>query len=379
MTTNHPDDLLAGRLGLLWVASWNITPAGKSNVVTESATTGGHHGPALASGVLNFLGSIYATIFIRLNHALLGLYAWEWFVSLEFDWQVLSGRKPFRWPLVSPALFASSHFIIKEQLAQIFYFANRYLLLGAMAGIAIALDSVKEINCQAIYTFNQFAGDAAVGLASINLSLRTLAIWSQNKWIMYSLIVIILGHWALILQGVILKAHWVDAANTCQLTVSNNRLLAATFTYSMVFDLLVFLLNAYKLGMKRKSRSKLSKMIFKDGLIYFFVAFFFNLLATVFMFLNLNSILVIMFNVPAAVASTIVATRAVRRLTNFTTQGPEIYAPSGSSSGQFRSHSGNRGLSNSARGGARDLTRSGVHVQMETFVRAEDLDSPRAQ
>ncbi|KAJ7209898.1 hypothetical protein B0H12DRAFT_1157692 [Mycena haematopus] len=296
-------------------------------------------------------------VFIKLNHALLGLYAWEWFISLPFDWEVATGRKAFRWPLI-------------------FYFANRYLLLGAMAGIAVALDSATEINCQAIYTFNQFAGDAAVGLASINLSLRTLAIWAQNKWIRLMLICIILGHWALILQGVLLKAHWEPTLNTCVLTVSNNRILAATFTYSMVFDLLVFLLNAYKLGMKRRSASKLSKMIFKDGLIYFFVAFFFNLVATVFMFLDLNEIMVIMFNVPAAVASTIVATRAVRRLTNFTIQGPEMYAPSSSSSGQFRSHSGNRGLSTNARGGARGLTQSGVHVQMETFVRAEGGDSP---
>ncbi|KAK7044853.1 hypothetical protein R3P38DRAFT_3308643 [Favolaschia claudopus] len=305
----------------------------------------------------NSLGelTVDSEIFIKLNHALLGLYAWEWFISLPFDYDVITGRKPFRWPLV-------------------FYFANRYLLLSAMAGIAVALDSKRELNCQAIYTFNQFAGDAAVGLASINLSLRTLAIWSQNRWIKYMLIAIILGHWSLILQGFNLKAHWDHTLNTCILTVSNNRLLAATFTYSMAFDLLVFLLNAYKLGVRRKSSSKLSKMIFKDGLVYFFIAFLFNLVATVFMFLNLNSIMVIMFNVPAAVASTVVATRAVRRLTNFTTTGPEMYS-TGNTSGNYRSHSGNRGIS-ASRGGARGLTHSGgVHVQMETFVRAEG-DSP---
>ncbi|KAJ7143293.1 hypothetical protein C8R43DRAFT_1097554 [Mycena crocata] len=294
-------------------------------------------------------------IFIKLQHALLGLYASEWMISLPFDWEVATGRKPFRWPLI-------------------FYFANRYLLLAAMAGIAVALDSTTEINCQAIYAFNQFAGDAAVGLASINLSLRTLAIWSQNKWIKVLLIVVILGHWSLILQGVLLKAHWDPVNNACVITGTHNTVLAATFTYSMCFDLMVFLLNAYKLGIKRKGSSKLSKMIFKDGLIFFFIAFLANLLATVFMFLNLNAIMTIIFNVPAAVASTIVATRAVRRLTNFTHQGPEMYAPSGSSSGNFRSQSGNRGLTTSTRGGAKGT--SGVHVQMETFVRAEEATNP---
>ncbi|KAJ7138383.1 hypothetical protein C8R44DRAFT_944995 [Mycena epipterygia] len=249
--------------------------------------------------------AIDAGIFVKFIHALLGVYAWEWFISLPFDWEVLTGRKRFRWPLI-------------------FYFANRYLLLAAFVGIAVALDSTTEINCQAIYTFNQFAGDAAVGLASINLSLRTLAIWSQNMWIKIFLAVIILGHWSLILQGVLLKASWNQEANTCVITGTNNTILAATFTYSMCFDLLVFLLNAYKLGIKRQGKSKLTKMVFKDGLIFFFIAFLANLLATVFMFLNLNSIMTVIFNVPAAVATTIVATRAVRRLTSFSQPGPEI-------------------------------------------------------
>ncbi|KAJ7449143.1 hypothetical protein B0H11DRAFT_2055563 [Mycena galericulata] len=295
-------------------------------------------------------------IFVKFMHALLGLYAYEWFISLDFDWEVLTGRKQFRWPLI-------------------FYFANRYLLLAAMAGIAIALDSTTEINCQALYTFNQFAGDAAVGLASINLSLRTLAIWGQAMWIKVLLTVVILGHWSLILR-VLLKATWSAVENTCLITGTNHSVLAATFTYSMCFDLLVFLLNAYKLGIKRKGSSKLTKMIFKDGLVYFFVAFLANLLATVFMFMNLNSIMNVIFNVPAAIASTIVATRAVRRLTNFAISGPEMYQPSGSSAGNFgssgnyRNHSGTRGLTTSTRGGK--AIQSGVHVQMETFVRAED-------
>ncbi|KAF7366221.1 hypothetical protein MVEN_00499300 [Mycena venus] len=286
---------------------------------------------------------IDADLFVKLNHALIGLYTWEWFISFGFDWEVLTGRKPFRWPLI-------------------FYFANRYLLLGAMAGIAGALDSTEEINCQAIYTFNQFSGDAAVGLASMNLSLRTIAIWAQNKSIKILLALFIMGHWALILQGVILKAHWEPTLNSCVLTVSNNRLLAATFAYTMCFDLLVFLLNAYKLGVKCKTSGKLSKMMFNDGLIYFFVAFFFNLVATVFMFINLNSIMVILFNAPAAIASTIVATRAVRHLTNFAAQGPEKYTTSGWSLGQFRVHRKNPGLT-STQGGTKIMTYSGVDVQ----------------
>ncbi|KAF5310563.1 hypothetical protein D9619_008199 [Psilocybe cf. subviscida] len=59
--------------------------------------------------------------FSRFMHTLLGLYIWEWVVSLPFDWQYLSGKKTFRWPLA-------------------FYFLNRYCLLFALIGIAIALN-----------------------------------------------------------------------------------------------------------------------------------------------------------------------------------------------------------------------------------------------
>lgn len=136
----------------------------------------------------------------------------------------------------------------------------------------------------------------------------------------------------------------------------------------MCFDLVVLVLNAYKLlGINSKNQgfgaSRIAKMIFEDGLIFFFIAyaknnstvteleltpvifrFLANLLATVFMLLDLNQIMSVIFNVPAAVASTvslspitprvfsdrptfssqIVACRVVRRLTNFTNQGPEI-------------------------------------------------------
>ncbi|KAJ3508871.1 hypothetical protein NLJ89_g5520 [Agrocybe chaxingu] len=283
--------------------------------------------------------------FSKLMHALFGLYAYEWFLSLDFDWDFLVGKKRFRWPMI-------------------FYFANRYLLLVAMIGIAIALDTTTEVDCQALYTFNQLAGDAAVGLASINLSIRTMAIWSQNRYIIGFLVLIMMGHWSLILQGIQLRAVWIPDMG-CSITETNNTILAAIFIYSMCFDLTVLLLNTYKLmnvATKVSPRdlvgsSRLTHMIFADGLIYFIIAFLANLVATVFMLLNLNQIMSVIFNVPAAVLST----------------GPEVYNAT---------HSTNhRGMTMGT--GARGMptvnykaaTRTGVHVQMETFTHAEDLSS----
>ncbi|EDR06508.1 uncharacterized protein LACBIDRAFT_299962 [Laccaria bicolor S238N-H82] len=64
--------------------------------------------------------------------------------------------------------------------------------------------------------------------------------------------------------------------------------------------------------------------LFEDGLIFFSIAFLANLCSTVFMLLNLKLIMTII-NVPAVIVSSIVACRAVRRLTNFANSGLEVH------------------------------------------------------
>jgi len=290
-----------------------------------------------------------ATAFVKFMHALLGLYIWEWFTSLSFDWQFLSGKRKFRWPMA-------------------FYFLNRYCLLFALIGIVIAANVTTEIDCQALYTFDQLVGNAAIGLASINLSLRTMALWSQRWYIVVPLVLIILGHWSLLLHGILLKAAWVPGEG-CIITETNSTVLAATFIYSMVFDFIVLLLTAFKLCFGSGTRSRLMGLIFGDGLIYFAIAFLANLIATTFMLLDLNPVMSIIANVPAAIASTIVACRVVRRLSDFNNQGAEMFANTTQSSTlAFRSGAGSRPKLSKISSAKPE----GVHVQMETFESPSD-------
>ena len=209
-----------------------------------------------------------------------------------------------------------------------------------------------------------------------------IAVWSQSRVLIVLLVLVIMGHWSLLLHGklqriyaphpeslteligelvgILLKAEWVPGTG-CVIVNTDNTMLAATFIYSMCFDLTVLVLTAWKLVLptKRAERSRLVNLIFGDGLIFFFIAFLANLIATVsgppsgscsvidkvqiFMLLNLNAVMSIIANVPAAIASTvclphidarfmqltpflqIVACRAVRRLTNYTSQGAEVF------------------------------------------------------
>ncbi|KAF8652372.1 hypothetical protein AX16_004400 [Volvariella volvacea WC 439] len=294
-----------------------------------------------------------AFAFVNFIHVLFGLYIYEWFISLNFDWDFIKGERRFRWPMI-------------------FYFANRYLLLFAMIGIIIGLDTETEVNCQPLFTFNQIAGDAAVGLASINLSVRTMAVWSYNRWVIGGLTLIILGHWTLILKGVLLKAEWVPGQG-CVIIETDTTVLAAIFIYSMCLDFIVLMLSAFKLlgldskdGGPRLASSVVGNMVFRDGLIFFLIAFLANMIATIFMLMNLNPIMSIIFNVPAAVFSTIVACRAVRRLTNFTHNAKLTTAPTQTGDVRFNS------TQTHGRTTFRQGIKSEVHVQMETFSRSED-------
>jgi len=172
----------------------------------------------------------------------------------------------------------------------------------------------SQINCQALYTFNSLAGDASVGLASINLSIRTwvrsltwiirlqqvhVAEWQFGLKTGISLASLCswfsgIGLWSCKVQhknacvwieltistiATQLKAVWVQGVG-CTITSTNNTILSTIFIYSMCFDLIVLLLNTYKLvGLnwdkdtrRLLGHSRLTHMIFADGLIFFIIA-----------------------------------------------------------------------------------------------------------
>ncbi|KAM6489052.1 hypothetical protein JOM56_015464 [Amanita muscaria] len=270
-----------------------------------------------------------ARVFERLMHFLLGLYIWEWFISLPFGYQFITGKRTFKWPMT-------------------FYFLNRYSLLFALIGIVISLNVETEINCQALYTFNALAGNAAIGMASINLSIRTMAIWGRERHIVGFLVLIILGHWSLLLYGAVLTSVWDPQAGQCVITETKNTVLAAAFICSVCFDFIVMALTAVKTS-PTTGLSRLERLIFNDGLIYFVIALTGNLFATTFMLLNPNPIMAVIANVPAATASTIAACSAVRRLNDLLHEPIESFGFSPERSTAIIA--------------AQD---SGVHVQMES-------------
>ena len=76
-------------------------------------------------------------------------------------------------------------------------------------------------------------------------------------------------------QGMQLTAVYSPQLGQCVITETNNKLLAATFIYTMSFDFVTLILTGVRL-FSGSGRSRLVGLIFNDGLIYFAIAFVFR-------------------------------------------------------------------------------------------------------
>lgn len=146
-----------------------------------------------------------------------------------------------------------------------------------------------------------------------------------------------MGHWSLICLGsfclthstciesvdVCSKGKFIDVVHVpgvgCIVVHTNVHILMATITISMGFDLVTMLLTAYKLQSYRNyHRNGIATVLLRDGLVYFICAygillrsrqtsyllisassFLANLVATVFLAINLSPIMGVIFNMPA--------------------------------------------------------------------------------
>ena len=68
----------------------------------------------------------------------------------------------------------------------------------------------------------------------------------------------------------LVKAIWEEGKG-CVILKTHNMVLAATFIYSMVLDLIVLLLSGIQL-LRYGGNLQFGSLLFKDGLIYFVIA-----------------------------------------------------------------------------------------------------------
>jgi len=155
----------------------------------------------------------------------------------------------------------------------------------------IALNVKTEINCQALYNFNQFAGNSSLGASSTLLMLRSIAIWQRNRYVTIGFIVVGAGLWGILMHGVTtVRAHWDPVGNTCSVDAVTGIYLTLVYLYTMFTDLTVLIVTLAGLSWS-PGRSGLWRMLWEQGIMFFLVAFVANLIPAIMLLINLNPII----------------------------------------------------------------------------------------
>ncbi|KAI0782760.1 hypothetical protein C8Q75DRAFT_495603 [Abortiporus biennis] len=294
-----------------------------------------------------------ALAFSKMCHAVAGIYFWDFATTLDFEWEFITRKRRFRWPMI-------------------FYFASRYMLLFSIIGQLIALDVTNEVNCDVLYTYNAASALITIGLASINLAIRTVVIWSYKWYIIVPLVIGNLGFWGITGAASTVQATWTPGVGCFVSGFHQDRVIAG-FILTICYDFSVLALAVFKLTFGVSKRTKLMNLMFKDGLIYFVIVCVANIPATTFMILALNPVMASFFDLPVAVTSTMVACRAVRRLHMFTNGTAQVIDMSSS---KPPSTGGVMGTHVVMQRATQKSVTEGVHIQMSTFEHTDAESLP---
>ncbi|KAL4241275.1 hypothetical protein ABKN59_000226 [Abortiporus biennis] len=247
--------------------------------------------------------------FEELIFCFFGLYIWELFMTCDFEWALITGRRKFTWPLV------------------IFFFLCRYCIFFALIGLIISFSINSPINCDALFTFNSWTGNMSILCASTSLMIRTIALWNRKLSVVIPLGFLCLGHWAILWRGMfIVHATYDETLRTCIVTKTDHVFLNVGFFTTIVFDTVILCFTMAALLKEHAARTHLWQLLFRDGLVYFLITVTCNAVPAILNVLDLNTIMDVIATVPAATVSCIAACRLVIRLHSYNQADPYIHS-----------------------------------------------------
>ncbi|KAH9177944.1 hypothetical protein EDB89DRAFT_1294415 [Lactarius sanguifluus] len=234
---------------------------------------------------------------VKLIHIFDGIYIWEYFTTLWFEWEVLVTKKrQWRWTML-------------------IYIGTRLTALAGVCTELVGFNLTTRFNCQAWLLSVYITCYPAFALNSLLILLRTIAIWERKLIMSVALTAVWLTNVAFLIHGVTLaRGVWLPLANACFVVDSHKARLNVLM--STVTDLI--LLFAMIIGVLRlQSDSSTWRMLYRHGIVWILLATVGLVPPTIFLFLNLNEPMNIMFQTPAMVIMTICATRLYRSLVSF--------------------------------------------------------------
>ncbi|KAH9956528.1 hypothetical protein BC827DRAFT_753747 [Russula dissimulans] len=260
-----------------------------------------------------------------------GLYIWEFVTTLDYEWSIIRGHRPYRWTM------------------WIYSFTRMAALMGVILSL-VGDDVTTPYNCEIGIVFQLVFGCLAVASASLLIVLRIIAIWNKKKIItvvaitvwMINVLFFIHGKLFLLslsqlgvpfkhalIPGIAeIRSAWSPAEATCLApNIESGKLnFVATLSTEIVL-LVIMLIGLLLLGFHERSAFGIGRLMWRQGVIWLLIATLAEVPPTVFICLNLNDSYNYMFSITSVVAMSIAATRIHRQLVDFVSVRSDLEQP----------------------------------------------------
>ncbi|KAH8984967.1 hypothetical protein EDB86DRAFT_3105866 [Lactarius hatsudake] len=215
----------------------------------------------------------------KLCHVMAGILIWELVVYIEFEYSFFTGKRKFR-----------SSFLL--------YLGARWFPMFAIIVILVGFDSANQINCQAYVIFVFLFSYLSMISASALIGLRIAAIWGLNKIAISIASIAWLVHSGFLIHSVVvLRATW--SGGICKITNPSETRNNIPVTLVTDLVLLVLMLTGLLRWENVNQRRGVWWFLFTQGLAWMIIVVLAEALITVFILLNLNDAMNLMFQVPA--------------------------------------------------------------------------------
>ncbi|KAH9962340.1 hypothetical protein BC827DRAFT_1197716 [Russula dissimulans] len=234
---------------------------------------------------------------IKFSHAVNGLYIWEFFSNLDYEWSIIRGRRPYRWTMW-------------------IYVITRLATLITVILNLVDLNVAIPAGCQERTSLGYIFAYMTFSLSSLLIVLRIIAIWDKNKRIVVLATGIWLTNTSILIHGITqIRSRWDPELDACGLpNVMSNKSATISVLASDIVLLLIMFIGLFRVRRRSGGTFGLARLLWKQGVIYLLVATAAEVPPLVFIYLDLNVAFNLMFSMPSLIAMSIGATRMYRSL-----------------------------------------------------------------
>jgi len=242
---------------------------------------------------------------LKVVHTCAGIFIWEFVTTLQFEWEVYTGRRPWRWS-----------FIV--------YVMARVLGLACIILSLVGFSVTREFNCDAWLRSVLFTAWFSSASASFLLVLRGVAIWGRDMRI----VAITLTFWFANLAGSSYaltkgQAVWSPVLRTCALSGTDQ--FRWSIMINFIEDTVLLVIMIFGVLHKRNA-THLWNMLYFQGLFWILAATLTELPSVALNFQNINDGWNLMFQYPHLTLMVITSSRAYRDLFQYITSDQDSYS-----------------------------------------------------